>query len=78
MTANPVRLGAIKDVQAYEPPAAIFDVAEETGASLRRERLQPLRDEEAAAQVGLQVGRRDDREGRRRSTRPSPTSSPPR
>ncbi|PUA79201.1 glutamine synthetase III [Nocardioides currus] len=32
MTANMVRLAAIKDVQAYEPPAAFFDVAEETGS----------------------------------------------
>ena len=32
MTANIVRLAAIKDVRAYEPPAAFFDVAEETGS----------------------------------------------
>ena len=32
MTANMVRLAAIKDVQAYQPPAAFFDVAEETGS----------------------------------------------
>ncbi len=32
MTANIVRLAAIKDVQAYEPPASFFDVAEETGS----------------------------------------------
>jgi glutamine synthetase len=32
MTANTVRLAAIKDVQAYEPPAAFFDIAEETGS----------------------------------------------
>ena len=32
MTANLVRLAAIKDVQAYEPPATTFDIAEETGS----------------------------------------------
>ncbi|UUZ58718.1 glutamine synthetase III [Nocardioides sp. B-3] len=32
MTANLVRLAAIKDVRAYEPPATIFDIAEETGS----------------------------------------------
>jgi glutamine synthetase len=32
MTANIVRLGAIQDVEAYEPPATSFDLTEETGA----------------------------------------------
>ncbi|MEO5663905.1 MAG: glutamine synthetase III, partial [Nocardioides sp.] len=32
MTANLVRLAAIKDVQAYVPPATTFDIAEETGS----------------------------------------------
>ncbi|TWG95915.1 glutamine synthetase [Nocardioides sp. J9] len=31
MTANPVRLGAIKDAQSFEGPAPFFDVAEKTG-----------------------------------------------
>jgi len=32
MTANVVRLGAIQDVEAYQPPASFFDISEETGA----------------------------------------------
>ena len=32
MTANPTRLGAIREIEANEAPAAFFDVAEETGA----------------------------------------------
>ncbi len=32
MTANPTRLGAIRDIEANEAPAAFFDVAEKTGA----------------------------------------------
>lgn len=32
MTANPTRLGAIRDIEANEAPAAFFDAAEKTGA----------------------------------------------
>ncbi|MEV5001846.1 glutamine synthetase III [Nocardioides sp. LML1-1-1.1] len=32
MTANPTRLGAIRDIEANEAPAAFFDVEEKTGA----------------------------------------------
>lgn len=32
MTANPTRLGAIREIEANETPTAFFDVAEETGA----------------------------------------------
>jgi glutamine synthetase len=32
MTANPTRLGAIREIEANEAPAAFFDVAEETGS----------------------------------------------
>ncbi|WP_278255492.1 glutamine synthetase III [Nocardioides convexus] len=33
MTANPTRLGAIRDIEANEAPAAFFDVEEKTGAT---------------------------------------------
>ena len=59
---------AIRDVEAYVPPAVSFDDGRGARRDLRRERLQQGRDAEAAAQVGLQVGHGHHRA--RRAARP--------
>ena len=56
MSANPVRLSAITAVEAYVPPPITFDPGEEPGEIFGDERLQPVRDAEAAAEDRLQVG----------------------
>ena len=56
MSGNAVRLQAIKNVEAYVPPAVSFDRRRGARRDLRRERLQQGRDAEAAAEAGLQVG----------------------
>ena len=76
MSANPVRLQAIKAVEAYVPPAISFDPGEEPGEIFGENVFSLTRDAEAPAEVGLQVGPGDHREVGAARPRWSPTRSP--
>ena len=64
MSGNAVRLQAINNVEAYVPPAISFDPGEAPGEIFGANVFTLGRDASPVAEVGVQVGRRDHREGR--------------
>ena len=71
----PFVLQAINNVEAYVPPAISFDPGEAPGEIFGANVFTKAVMQTAAAEVGLQVRRRDHREAAPSSTRRSPTSS---
>ena len=73
MSGNAVRLQAINNVEAYVPPAISFDPGEAPGEIFGANVFTKAEMQATAAEIGLQVGGRDHREGRQ--TRPGVADS---